>query len=293
MAVSNGSDCLSLVQRHGNGTGATGTVGSALLTALADRDVTVRAAARSPPGEGPTDEWVAFDFERAETWGGALDGVDALFLLRPPQLSRVGPIRRFVDAMARVGVARCVVLSVLGAERNPLLPHRRIERHVAASGLDWTFLRPSFFTQNLLEVHGEALERGEIAVPAGDGETSFVDARDVSCVAAVALTEPGHGGVAYDLTGPAALTYDEVAAVGSEVLGFPVDYTAPSLPAFVAGSLRADRPLAFSLVMAGIYTTARLGLAGRVTDDVEAVLGRPPRDVRTFFEDYQAELTTA
>jgi len=274
-------------------TGATGTVGSALLTALRDRDVTVRAAARSPPGAGPADEWVAFDFERPETWGAALDGVDGLFLLRPPQLSRVGPIRSFVDAAARVGVAHCVVLSVLGAERNPLLPHRRIERHVASSGLDWTFLRSSFFTQNLVEVHGESLRRGEIAVPAGDGETSFVDARDVGSVAAAALTEPGHDGVAYDLTGPAALTYEEVAAVASDVLGYPLEYTNPSLPGFVVGSLRAGRGLGFSLVMAGIYTTARLGLAGRVTDDVERVLGRPPRDVRTVFEDYRPELAPA
>ncbi len=274
-------------------TGATGTVGSALLTALADSDVSVRAAARSPPGEGPADEWVAFDFERPETWGAALDGVDALFLLRPPQLSQVGPITEFVDAAARVGVAHSVVLSVLGAEKNPLLPHRRIERHVAASGLDWTFLRPSFFTQNLLEVHGDALRQGEIAVPAGDGETSFVDARDVGRVAATALTEPGHDGVAYDLTGPAALTYDEVAAVASDVLGYPVEYTSPSLPGFVLGSLRAGRPLGFALVMAGIYTTARLGLAGRVTGDVERVLGRPPRDVRAFFEAHRAELPPA
>jgi len=274
-------------------TGATGTVGSAVLRALDDRAATVRAAARSPPGDGPADEWVTFDFERPETWGAALSDVDACFLLRPPQLSRVGPIREFVDAAARVGVAHCVVLSVLGAERNPLLPHRRIERHVEQSGLTWTFLRPSFFTQNLIEVHGDALRRGEIAVPAGDGETSFVDARDVGSVAAVALTEPGHDGVAYDLAGPAALPYDEVAAVASEVLGYPVEYTNPSLPAFLLRERRRGRPLGFSVVMAGIDTTAGLGLAGRVTNDVERVLGRPPRDVRTFFEDYQGELTAA
>jgi uncharacterized protein YbjT (DUF2867 family) len=271
-------------------TGATGTVGAALLAELADRAATVRGATRSPPGDGPAEEWVAFDFAKPETWGDALASVDALFLLRPPELTRVGPMTEFVDAAARVGVDRCVVLSVLGAERNPLLPHRRIERHVAASPLKWTFLRPSFFTQNLLEVHGEALERGEIPVPAGDGVTSFVDARDVAAVAAVALTEPGHTGVAYDLTGPAALTYDAVAAVASEVLPYPVAYTAPSLPRFVVQELRRGRPLGFTLAMCGIYTTARLGLAGRVTEDVERVLGRPPRDVRAFFEDYATEI---
>lgn len=271
-------------------TGATGTVGSALLPGLADTDATVRAGTRSPPGDGPAAAWVAFDFGKPETWGPALSGVDAVFLLRPPEDSRVGAITEFVDAAARVGVDHCVVLSVLGADRNPLLPHRRIERHVAASGLDWTFLRPSFFTQNLVEIHGGALRRGEIAVPAGDGTTSFVDARDVAAVAAVALTETGHAGAAYDLTGPAALTYDDVAAIASDVLGYPVEYTEPSLFRFVRRELGRGRPLGFALVMAGIYTTARLGLAGRVTDDVERLLGREPRSVRTFFEDHRDRL---
>ncbi|MBX0293499.1 SDR family oxidoreductase [Haloarcula nitratireducens] len=270
-------------------TGATGTVGSALRDELTERDAVVRAAARAPPGDGPADEWVAFDFAKPETWGAALEGVDALFLLRPPEMSQVGQAREFVDAAARVGVEHCAVLSVLGADRNPLLPHRRIERHVESSGLSYTHLRPSFFTQNLLEVHGDALARGEIAVPAGDGETSFVDARDVGAVAAAVLTEPGHEDAAYDLTGPDALTYDEVAAIASEVLDRPVEYTRPSLPAFVLGEVRRGRPLAFALVMSGIYTTARLGLAGRVTDDVARVLGREPRSVRAFFENYAAE----
>ncbi|WP_135302189.1 SDR family oxidoreductase [Haloarcula amylovorans] len=270
-------------------TGATGTVGSALRDELADRDAVVRAATRTPPGDGPADEWVAFDFAKPETWGAALEGADALFLLRPPDLSRVRQVREFVDAATRVGVEHCAVLSVLGAERNPLLPHRRIERHIESSGLSYTHLRPSFFTQNLLEVHGDALTRGEIAVPAGDGETSFVDARDVGAVAATVLTEPGHEDTAYDLTGPEALTYDEVAAIASEVLGRSIEYTRPSLPRFVVGQVRRDRPPAFALVMSGIYTTARLGLAGRVTDDVARVLGREPRSVRTFFEDYAPE----
>ncbi|MBV0923638.1 SDR family oxidoreductase [Halomicroarcula limicola] len=269
-------------------TGATGTVGSALRDELAERDAVVRAATRSPPGDGSADEWVAFDFGKPETWGAALEGVDAVFLLRPPEMSQVGRAREFVDAAARVDAEHCVVLSVLGADRNPLLPHRRIERHVESSGLSYTHLRPSFFTQNLLEVHGDAFARGEIPVPAGDGETSFVDARDVGAVAAVALTESGHENAAYDLTGPDALTYDEVAAIAEDVLGHPVEYTDPSLPSFVLREVRRGRPLAFALVMSGIYTTARLGLAGRVTDDVYRVLGQEPRSVRAFFEDYAA-----
>lgn len=268
-------------------TGATGTVGSRVVAQLEDAAVRVRAAVRDtatatvPEGV----ETVPFDFERPETWGRALEGVTSMFLVRPPELGHrtVTPV---VDAAARMGVEHVVFLSVLGAAKNPLLPHRRIERHLERSALAATFLRASFFTQNFETVHkDELIEDGEIVVPAGDGTTSFIDAEDIAAVAAVALTEPGHHHRAYDLTGPAALTYHEVAAVFDDVLERPVRYTNPSIPEFVRHSRAAGHKWPFILVMVGVYTTARLGLAGRVTDDVERVLGRPPRSFREYVRD--------
>ncbi|WP_459194411.1 SDR family oxidoreductase [Halosimplex sp. J119] len=274
-------------------TGATGRVGSVVVAALCERDAPVVAASRSPDRDdcqfpsGATP--VAFDFDHPETWGRALDGVDRLFLVRPPTATRVGrSILPFLDAAERTGVDHVVTLSVLGAEKNPLLPHRRIEKHVEASAMGHTHLRASFFAQNFSEVHREDVRAGRLVVPAGDGETSFVDARDVGEVGAVALTEPGHRDRAYDLTGPEALTYHEAAGVFSSVLGREVTYEAPSIPAFLRHELGRGRSLGFALTMAGIYTTARLGLAGRVTDDVERVLGRPPRDLETFVTDHAA-----
>ena len=271
-------------------TGATGTVGSRVLADLADRDVTVRAALRNPEREQAAlpegVEWVEFDFERPETWGAAFEGVDALFLMRPPAITRVSEaILPAIDAAERVGVEHVVVLSVLGAEKNPILPHRKIEKHVLDTGLDWTFLRPSFFMQNLVQTHREEIRDGEIVVPAGSGETSFVDAADIAAVAATALAEPGHEGQAYDITGPEALTYHEVAQILSEVLDREISYEEPSLIEFVRHSRRQGRDWSFVLVMAGIYTTARVGLAGRVTDDVERLLGRPPRSFREWAEE--------
>lgn len=267
-------------------TGATGTVGSLLVDALADTTEIVRATVRDPESADlPEDvETVAFDFERPETWGRAFEDVDAMFLLRPPAISRVHEsITPAIDAARRMGVDHVVLLSVLGAQRNPLLPHRRIERHLEQSGPAWTFLRASFFMENLLEVHGaEIRDRGEIVVPAGDGTTSFVAAADVAAVAARVLFEPGHRGVAYDLTGPEALSYHEVATVIGEVVGREIDYDAPSLVRFVRHSRRTGRPWAYVAVMAALYTTARLGLAGRVTDDTARLLDRTPRSLREW-----------
>lgn len=271
-------------------TAATGTVGRHAVVELADTDATVRAASRDPDTArerfGDAVEVVKFDFARPETWGGALAGVDGCFLVRPPGVA-VAEMTAFVDAVARVGVERVAYLSTLGAEKNPLIPHYRIERHVADASVSHTFLRASFFSQNLHEVHGrDVVERDEIFVPAGAGATSFVDARDVGAVGAVVLTEPGHERSAYDLAGPAALTYDEVAAVFSDVLDRPITYADPSIPAFVRRMRSRGHPLGYVLLMVGIYTTARLGLAARVTDDVEQLLGRPPRTVRDYVAEY-------
>lgn len=279
-------------------TAATGTVGQHVVRELADRDVTVRIASRNPDdaidGDEPLDledhdEVVAFDFEKPETWGEVLADVDGVFLVRPPEVG-VDDVGRFVDAAARVGVQRVAYLSTLGAEKNPLLPHRRIEKRIAAAGLEYTFLRASFFTQNLLEVHRRCIaQRDAILVPAGEGTTSFVDARDLGAVAAIVLTESGHENRAYDLTGPEALDYHEVAAVFSDVLDRHITYRNPSLPAFAARMRRRGEPLGFVLLLCGIYTTARLGLAGRVTPDSRRLLGREPRGMRTFVSDFADE----
>ncbi|QPV61243.1 SDR family oxidoreductase [Halosimplex litoreum] len=278
-------------------TGATGTVGRHVVDALGDRDATVRVATREPETAEErfpeAAERVAFDFERPETWGAALADVDGCYLMRPPTADseRVG---EFAAAADRVGVERVAYLSTLGAERNPLIPHHRIEKRITETDLEYTFLRASFFVQNLSEVHGrDVVERDEIFVPAGDGATSFVDARDVGEVAAVVLTEDGHADRAYDLTGPAALTYEEVAAVFGDVLDRSITYADPSVFAFVRRLRSRGESLPFVALMVGIYTTARLGLADRVTDDVARLLGRPPRDVATFVADYAAEFGPA
>ena len=277
-------------------TGATGTVGRHVVDALADRDATVRVATRDPEAAREqfpdAAEHVAFDFERPETWGAALAGVDGCYLMRPPTADS-GRVGEFAAAADRVGVERVAYLSTLGAEKNPLIPHYRIEARIAETALDYTFLRASFFVQNLSAVHGEdVVERDQIFVPAGDGATSFVDARDIGEAAAVVLTESGHANRAYDLTGPAALEYGEVAAILSDVLGRPISYPAPSLLTFGRRMRRRGESLGFIALMCGIYTTARRGLAARVSEDSRRVLGRRPRSMRTFVEDHADQFRT-
>ena len=270
-------------------TGATGTVGATVLPALED-EVQVRAATRSPDDPAIPDavEPVDFSFARPETWGAALAAVDRLFLLWPPETA-VSAVQSFVDAAARSGVEHVTYLSVLGADKVPLLPHRRIERHLRAAPLTGTVLRAAYFAQNLAEMHRpEIVERDEIFVPAGNGELGIVDARDVGAVAARTLLEPqAHRGQAYTLTGPTALSFRRVAAIATAVLDRPIRYADPSALQFARRMYRRGVSAGLIGFMLAEYTVARLGLAARTTGTVERLLGRPPRSVRAFFEDYQ------
>jgi uncharacterized protein YbjT (DUF2867 family) len=268
-------------------TGATGTVGHHVVDGLrAAPDASVTAASRDPARARDQLDCAAvrFDFTDPTTYRDAYADVDAVFLVRPPALSRV---RRDVvpalTATVGAGVEHVVFLSVIGADRNPIVPHARLESWLEDAGLETTFLRASFFMQNLSTTHREEIRDGRLAVPAGTGKTSLVDARDVAAVAVRTLRTGTTG--AYDLTGPEALDYDAVCRQLSAVLDRDVEYTDPSLPRFLVSRYRLEGDLSKVGVMAAIYTTARFGLADRVTDDVSTVLGRPPIDFRTFARD--------
>lgn len=279
-------------------TGATGLVGSEVVRSLAADGVACAAAVRNPgsyeaPSGAARVTARAFDFQDPSTYAAVFRGARRLFLVRPPAISDVERwILPAVDAALDAGVEHVVFLSLLGAEKNSVVPHRTIEDHLLELGeesaLGWTFLRASFFMQNLITTHrSDIRDRDEIVVPAGRGRTSFIDVRDIGAVGARALVEPGHGGRAYDLTGAEALTYGEVAEILSDVLGRPIEYDRPGLIRFVVHMRRQGHAWPFVLVMAGIYTTARLGLADRVTGDVAEVLGRSPTSFRRFAEDYR------
>lgn len=268
-------------------TGATGNVGRPLVEALLAAGAEVRGASRhgEPVGDA---EAVRYDVTDAATWAAAYAGVETMFFLRPPQVADVK--RQLAPALLaaqRAGVRHVVLLSLQGADRVPVTPHARLEAWLRTSGLSWTFVRPSFFVQNLSTTHAaEIRDAGEIRVPAGNGRTAFVDAVDVAAVAAVALLEPdAHAGRAWTPTGPEALTYAEVADVLSDVLGRRIRYTRPGLARYLVGTARrGTMPLGMAVVTGAIYTTARLGLAAGLTEDVRRVTGRAPHGLRTAAE---------
>jgi uncharacterized protein YbjT (DUF2867 family) len=265
--------------------GATGTVGRHVLAGLHDLGVPVRGLSRRSQA---ADGWARFSFADPAGWPAAFAGASGLFLVRPPQLARVRDLRPALEHARAAGVRRVVFLSVLGAERVPALPHRRMESWLDASGMAVTHLRSGNFLQNLVTVHGaEIRDRDELVVPAGSARLSYVDARDVAAVAVRCLVEDGHAGRAYSPTGPEALDHARIAAVLGEVLGRPIRYRS-GLRRYGRLARRAGVPAGPVLAGAAVYTLARFGVGARVTDDVRAVLGRQPIDLPAFVESHRS-----
>jgi uncharacterized protein YbjT (DUF2867 family) len=264
-------------------TGATGTVGRQVARLLLDAGEPVRAASRSRAAVtealGDRAEPVVLDFTDRSTWDAAFTGVRRMFLLRPPHLGR--PKTQMLPALEHaraLGVEHVVLLSLQGAERNPVVPHATLERWLRHCGLSWTFVRASFFMQNLTTTHATDIrDRDQILLPAGDGATAFVDAHDVAAVAAAALIDPAaHHNRAWTPTGPEALTYTEVASALSATLGRRITYPRPGVLSYARHARTVLKmPLGMVLVTTAIYTAARLGQADGLTDDVRSVLGRP------------------
>ena len=280
-------------------TGARGNVGREVVRLLWDLDYPVTAAVRNPLGAsesiGSNVRCVPFDFTNPDTFTDAFAGINKLFLVRPPALADISKITLALNAAKQAGVEKIVFLSIIGADKNRIVPHYKIERAIEQLNIPATFLRCSFFMQNLNTTHREDIRlRQRLFMPAGNGRTSFIDVRDIAAVAVKILTEVPDKSTgellsnrAYNLTGAAALTYSEVAAIFTTVLSRPIHYTNPSIPTFIWQMLQQGFPLPFVLVMVGIYTTARFGLADLVTSDIQQLLNRSPISIDRYVEDYR------
>jgi uncharacterized protein YbjT (DUF2867 family) len=269
-------------------TGATGNVGGPLAALLYTQGQPVRAAVSSPQSIArlphPTLPWAVLDFEDPQTYAAALSGVDKLFLMRPPHIANVEKsIKPLIDYAAAAGVRRIVFLSLIGAEKNKVVPHAKIEALLQAGPATYTLLRAGFFMQNLSTTHRQDIvEHGDVFIPAGKGKTAFVDTRDLAAVAALALTEAGHENKAYTLTGSEAIDYYEVAAVLGDVLRRRITYSDPSLLRFARRMRQRGAGWGYIGVMTAIYTTTRLGMAATVYPQLAELLQRPPITFREF-----------
>lgn len=277
-------------------TGATGIVGSELVRLLVEDGSEVKAGTRSPERArhlfDPKVEVVELDYRQPATFDAAVEWADRLFLQPPPfDPDAHETLAPLLDWAVQAGTGHVVALSAMGMEVRDDLAIRRLEKHVASLGVDYTFLRPNLLMQNFRrDFLGDRIRRtGVFAMPVGDARVSMVDGRDVAAVAARALTSRDHMGRAYTLTGPEAVTHAEMAEVLSDVSGREVRFESCSDEEMLGWLVGSGWSPEIAGVVISLYQSVRAGVRAAVTDDVRVVLGRPARSFRDFAEDYADE----
>ena len=265
-------------------TGASGSLGRAAVAALVARGFSVRAASRHPqPVAAPAVQAVHFDYTDPGTHQQALEGADGVLLIAPPlDVDSAAKLNPVIDRARALGIGQIVLNSALGVDADESAPLRRIERHLMASGVDHTILRPNFFMENFTTGFiAPMVRQGEIYLAAADGRTSFISTADIAAVAAEAFSG-GHSGRAYNLTGPGALDHTEVAELISRAAGKTIRYHAISEEEMLQGAVHNGLPESAAQFMGLLYSVVRNGWAAGVTDDVREVTGRPPVSFAEF-----------
>lgn len=275
-------------------TGATGNIGSILVEKLATANVPARALVRSHgKAEGIEKlglEAVIGDLDKPETLQPALEGIEKVFLLSSPDPRQAELQSNLIQAAKSAGVSHIVKLSAIGVggELDSITLgrlHRETEKEIESSGINYTHLRPNGFMQNAFTFAGMIKSQGTFYAPLGDAKVSYVDARDVASVAFTALTEDGHEGKAYEITGPESLSYDDVARELSLALGREVKYVNVPIAAARGAMLGMGMSEWLANALVELFNHYRDGKAARVTDTVREVTGREPITFSQFARD--------
>ena len=281
--------------------GAGGTVAGEVIKQLESAEAPFRAAyfsnEKADAARARGVDAVIIDYNRPESLRAAFQGCDRLFLLGPNALNQSELERNAVDASKAAGVRHIVKQSVLGAVEESFSlanVHRPVEKAIESSGLAWTFLRPNSFMQNVATFMGETIKaEGVFYSASGEAKVSHVDVRDIAAVAVKALTEPDHEGKAYTLTGPEALTYDELASELAKALGRSINHINLSPFDLKNGMLAEGMPEEIVARMLDLERYFREDQASRITNDIKQVTGRDPGRFAQYARDCASLLQSA
>jgi len=260
--------------------GATGKTGRRIVQRLTEKGHLVKKGSRQ--SDSP------FDWDDQDSWDAVLEGVTAAYISYAPDLAIEGAtdaIRAFVDRAVEHGIRRLVLLSGRGEEEA-----QRCERLIQRADIEWTVVRASWFSQNFSEgAFVDMVLAGEIALPAGEVREPFIDADDIADVAVAALTEDGHAGQVYEVTGPRLLTFAEAVDEIAAATGREIRYVQIPPEAFAAGVADAGIPEEIAWLLDYLFATVLDGRNAHVVDGVHRALGREPRD----FADYARRTAAA
>jgi uncharacterized protein YbjT (DUF2867 family) len=277
-------------------TGATGTIGAPLVGRLRERGVPVRAFVRDAVkagallGDGV--ELAFGDFAAPATLWAALDGITDVFLATPNHPAQLSYETAVIDAAVAAGVPRLVKLSAIGAQVGSPLAfwdcHGRSEQHLNGARIAAIVLRPSFYMSNLIAAACRVRDTGSLFAPADGARIAMVDPGDVAASAAAALSEGGHDGETVALTGPAAITYDDVSETLSATTGRHVRFVSLPDDAAQSGMIAAGMPEWAAANLVVLFRLLRDGAGAQTSDGVRRLAGRAPRSFAAFAREHAA-----
>lgn len=253
--------------------GGTGKIGRRIVERLTARGLPVRIGSRSGAP--------SFDWEDDATWAPAMQGVGAVYISYYPDLSVPGAaeaVGSLANLAVQNGIKRLVLLSGRGETEA-----QRAEEMLKASGADWTILRCAWFAQNFSESFLlDPLLEGEVQLPVGNVGEPFVDADDIADAAVTALTQQGHVGQLYELTGPRLLSFADAIAEIGKAAGRDIRFKQISHAEFAAAIAAHELPAEFAWLLNELFTEVLDGRNEALTDGVQRVLGRAPKDFSAY-----------
>ncbi|NET47896.1 MAG: NAD(P)H-binding protein [Merismopedia sp. SIO2A8] len=253
--------------------GGTGKTGRRIIKRLEAKGCPVRVGSRSAE--------IPFEWHDSTTWAPALHDVSSVYIAFYPDLAVPGAaatIQSFVDQAVDSGVRHLVLLSGRGEPEA-----QQCEQIVQNTGVDWTILRVSWFSENFSEAFlRDLIMDGTVALPAGEIEEPFISAEDIADVATAVLTEPSHAGQLYELTGPRLMTFREAVGAIAQATGREVTYVPISIEAFVAALTDQGIPADFVALIHYLFDKVLDGHNAYLTDGVQRALGRAPQDFVTY-----------
>jgi uncharacterized protein YbjT (DUF2867 family) len=276
-------------------TGGTGLIGGELLRLLSQAGIPARALVRHPSRAQtlPGVTWISGDLSGPEALTPAFDGAEKLFLLTSYYEDMIELQHNAIVAARAAGIIHVVKISAFAATDHSRAPvgrwHYQVEQELQASGMEWTILRPHHFMQNLLAQRDYIVNEGAVYSASGDGKIPYVDARDVAAVAFITLTQPGHFGKTYVVTGSEAISYREAAQIIGTEIGKPLRFVDETQDEARARRTREGLPPAVigSALAISAYQRAG-GKTVTITTTVADLTGRPPTTVAEFAHEHAA-----
>lgn len=277
-------------------TGATGNIGEAMIPHLQQTD-NIFIGARNCERTAATInvdsfQYRRFDFEDEECYESAFEGIDRLFLLRPPHIADINKVFRPMLLQAKKsGIKQIVFLSVLGADKNSIIPHAKIEKLISELCFEYIFVRPSYFMQNLITTLKDDVSSGCIMLPSGNAKFNWVDVYDIGEVAAYLLKHFGsYTNCAITVTGEENLSFDEVVNIINDTIHSRINYKSVNLLRFYRHKKTQGVSRAMIMVMIMLHFLPRFEKEPEISSDIKKIIGRKPRNIAQFALDNATRL---